>query len=862
LRTAETEVDLNSKEFGGPDGSFVSYYTFSPTDIWTGNNIDRWIQYKAYLSTKNPEETPRLKNVTITYNYWPNTTLISPTNGNIINYNKPTFNWSFTDQDSENQTAFQVLIDDDIEFQSIDHNSSDQYSSNLTWQFPNGTNYSELSEGIWYWKAKTKDNDGDWSPYSEPWRFIVDTIAPTSKIIYPANNKFYNNNIYSISGIASDSTNGTGLDKIELSIHRKTDNSYYDSMSWIESETWLLVSGTSEWSFNSSSIIWYSGWEYQVKSRAIDKAFNFEPLIDGNTFIGDFENIIYSNALPLPGEISKETNVEVGITISDMISGVNASTIEYSISTDEGKTWSSWLEVYGLQNNQSVNVKLNLTFPNGTGNQIKWRASDIAGNGPTESKAYTVKVNTWLQTLIPRVKLWSPPNGAVVPTTSVNLYWVLENTDLLNVTYDLYFDTNPPIKPNITDLADLSFELNDLIDGETYYWKVIPRIDSEEGICTSGLWSFTIDTSVVYPTVRLLRPQNGSIVSSTKPTFTWSVDYYGTEILSYDVYLDSRPELINYEESFNRYYLPSTLLQDNQTYYWKVVPKAGSIVGLESETWSFTVRKGYVPHFELELKVEPDGIVMEPASIKNIKAFVTNKGELTDRISLSIEIPFDSDMGGMVNEPNIQETEPGETANFSFILTTTQNIEAGEVIITVVATSGEALDFGIDYEEELKVKVIISVEEEAKPEKTLEWLYFWGMLIIIIVIILALFILILFRRKKQTQEALPEGETESLKALETPTEHEQKPLPVDEKDIKEPVGTPILKPTLERPQAAKLEAQIPAKPMVDTSSQLTPTTTPKPRQTPIPGVGHVPTQKQIPEAKKTPQLPLAGGDHQ
>jgi hypothetical protein len=458
-----------------------------------------------------------------------------------------------------------------------------------------------------------------------------------------------------------------------------------------------------------------------------------------------------------------------------------------------------------LKSGKTVNITLNLTFPNGTENRIQWRASDIAGNGPIESNAYTIKINTGLMRFIPQVRLLSPQNGAVVPTTSVNLNWLLENTNLLDVSYDLYFDTAPPIKANITDLADLSFELKDLIDGETYYWMVIPKIDSEEGICTSGIWSFTIDSSVVYPTVKLLRPENGSIVNSTKPTLTWAVEYYGTQGLSYDVYLYSDQDLISYEVSFNRYYLPSILLQDNQTYYWKVVPKAGNIVGPESETWSFTFRKDYIPHFELELKVEPPGIVMEPGSIRILKAFVTNKGELTDRISLSIEIPSDSNMGGMVNEPNILETDPRYMANFSITLTTTQNIEAGEVIITVTATSGEALDFGIDYEEELKVKVIVFVEEEAKPEKTSELLFFWSILIIVIVIILALLFLILLKRKKKAKEALPEEKIDTSESLETPsTEQAQETSTENEPEIKEPVETHTLKETqveiLESPQ--------------------------------------------------------------
>jgi hypothetical protein len=326
----------------------------------------------------------------------------------------------------------------------------------------------------------------------------------------------------------------------------------------------------------------------------------------------------------------------------------------------------------------------------------------------------------------------------------------------------------------VTGLAGSRYVVDDLIDGETYYWTIIPKTPDEVGICSSGIWSFKIDMDVYYPTVELLRPENGSIVNSAKPTFAWSVEYYGTETLSYDVYLDTRPDPIDFEQSSNPYFLPSTLLEDNKTYYWKVVPWAGNIQGLESELWSFTVKEDYTPYFELELKVEPVGIVIEPASIKMINAFVTNKGELIDKISLDIELPQDSNMGGMVNEPSILETDPGDTANFSIMLTTTQNIEPGEVIITVVATSGKALDYEINYEVELKLKVIVYVEEESEPEKSSELWYIWSILIIVIAIILALIFLILFRRKKK--EVMPEEETDTLKPLET-----HLPEPVQEK---------------------------------------------------------------------------------
>jgi hypothetical protein len=45
LRTAIDEATLKLKDFIGPDGTTLSYYTISPTDIWSGHSGDRWIQY-------------------------------------------------------------------------------------------------------------------------------------------------------------------------------------------------------------------------------------------------------------------------------------------------------------------------------------------------------------------------------------------------------------------------------------------------------------------------------------------------------------------------------------------------------------------------------------------------------------------------------------------------------------------------------------------------------------------------------------------------------------------------------------------------------------------------------------------------
>ncbi|MCK5560497.1 MAG: hypothetical protein KAJ51_07890, partial [Thermoplasmata archaeon] len=184
LRSAATQVSLLSKSFVGPDGNTGTYYTTSGASIYSGHSGDSWIQYKAYLSTTNSSVTPILEDVTIYYNRIPGApTLAGPTNDVWINDNTPLFSWSFVDVDST-QATFQVQIDDDIGFGSIDNDSGEQSTSNQYWQFPENTSYTTIGDGTWYWKVRTNDSDGDWGPYSSPWTLKIDTQPPYSLSIY------------------------------------------------------------------------------------------------------------------------------------------------------------------------------------------------------------------------------------------------------------------------------------------------------------------------------------------------------------------------------------------------------------------------------------------------------------------------------------------------------------------------------------------------------------------------------------------------------------------------------------------------------------------------------------------------------
>ena len=482
-------------------------------------------------------------------------------------------------------------------------------------------------------------------------------------------------------------------------------------------------------------VIFPDGKNNLVKWKAEDSVGNGPVESEEYRIFVDTEELLFSNGYPTEKNESPTENVEVGITISDVTSGVDASTVEYAISINSGASWTAWIHVSGLNSGNSINVTFNLIFPNGTSNRIKWRATDIAGNGPMESKSYIVIVNKWLQTLKPRVKLWAP--------------------------------------------------------------------------------------------------ENGSIISSIKPTLSWSVEYEGNEILSYDVYLDTNEAPVEYEKCPNIYFLPQGTLEDNKTYYWKVVPWAGAVRCPESETWSFTVNRDYRPRIELKLTVNPPYLEQVPGDVVSVQATVFNLGELTDTISLSVHVPADADIIALVNEPSTMDAISEGTAEFNITVTIAESAKKGEVVLTLVAVSGKAAEYDLVVEEnaELTVKIFGIDKPETDRSSTLFKSLNILFIIIIIIIILALAIYV-NKRRKCDKEKKSNKEAVTLKPGEFPTAVIS-------------VGQP---PTV---------AQLPGSAAGNVGEQSNTLTSSIPVLASSPSTVQAPASQQIPQSPQLPQLPPA-----
>ena len=103
-------------------------------------------------------------------------TLTEPANDTWITTDRPTFNWTFNDQDEGDiQTLYWVQINATLDW------TVPQYDSGLvSGELLPYTPITAISDGIWYWRVRTWDNHDAWSNWSNPWIVKIDTTPPTT----------------------------------------------------------------------------------------------------------------------------------------------------------------------------------------------------------------------------------------------------------------------------------------------------------------------------------------------------------------------------------------------------------------------------------------------------------------------------------------------------------------------------------------------------------------------------------------------------------------------------------------------------------------------------------------------------------
>ena len=176
---------------------------------------------------------------------------------------------------------------------------------------------------------------------------------------------------------------------------------------------------------------------------------------------------------------------------------------------------------------------------------------------------------------------------------------------------------------------------------------------------------FSINLNIPVPYVTLEYPLNGSIIRTLNPTLSWSVNYTGTEPLTYEIYLDNKPYPGLAVSKNPTTEFTADNLEDGKKYFWSVRPIAGKVIGVDSEIWSFIIDLNYTPHFKLELVVKPALIELEPGKHTIVKAFVTNFGGITDTVLLSVDDGRNFGIGVKVLGDKTKTLKIGEEAVFN-----------------------------------------------------------------------------------------------------------------------------------------------------------------------------------------------------
>jgi len=237
-----------------------------------------------------------------------------------------------------------------------------------------------------------------------------------------------------------------------------------------------------------------------------------------------------------------------------------------------------------------------------TGSDILWSRNAEAG---AKDELWTYQDN-----LTTSVVLTSPEdNGGTTDTDQATLEW----EELAGVEkYELKWTDDPSFIAHVTtvtDIDDTSYLVEDLNDGEVYYWKV--RVQQGEPLLSrwSEEWSFTTKLAAVGRTIEWM-PENGAQDVVVCPSFGWTRVSGAT---TYELELADNPDFTSAPQvttTINSWECDSDLAYST-TYYWRTRALKDSVVISSWRSGAFTTMAEPAP--PVEIKSPPPPQITPPA---------------------------------------------------------------------------------------------------------------------------------------------------------------------------------------------------------------------------------------------------------
>jgi hypothetical protein len=189
----------------------------------------------------------------------------------------------------------------------------------------------------------------------------------------------------------------------------------------------------------------------------------------------------------------------------------------------------------------------------------------------------------------------SPEDHASGVDTQANLEWGGGNSRCpgLSSTYDVYFGITSPPPLVHSGNTDKHYDPGLLINGLTYYWKIVAKDDNGE--VASPVWSFQVGIlpCLLPPTAACTpNPSNNATNRSRDSNLAWSCGTSQCDLsVSYDVYFGTSATLGEAQKlgttSKKSWDLPR--LNGLTKYYWKVITRDEN-GATSSPVWNFTTK--------------------------------------------------------------------------------------------------------------------------------------------------------------------------------------------------------------------------------------------------------------------------------
>lgn len=569
LRTADDSSALVNRTFIGPDGTAASYYTTSGQWVNAAHNASRWVQYRAYLSTTDLNDSPYLSNVTIDFNLAHRLNLTSPLGGeNWTGVHNMTWNASDEDNDS---LSFDIDLVNASGSRSL---ASKLQNGTINWSFDT----TKVSSGTYRLRLSAKDNNTEIP-------LTVNATSPDFTIYHPPST--------SLLGPAPNTTVTTWtvmLDWLTLDLddHPIRHKVYLSKSNFSAVTLPEPVNITPKMNYTTSPL--------QDETRYYWSIIPNDGISDGALPpVRDFF-VSIPNSAPVVSLISPENNSIVpspNVTLKWTGNDADGNNITYTLYHSNASFDAGGLPAPVTVSNATCYDLSGL----GDGASYYWAVwpGDWKHKGNlSEVRKYTVSIPN----SAPAATLSSPSDNAIVTTTSIGLRWNGTDAEANEITYMLYFSGDPIDAVNLpaplTTTYDTEYTATGLKDGKTYYWAVMARDWKDRGDLTP-IWTFTVRLPVPNrpPSVNLTAPADSSVVKTSIVTLTWTGEDPDGDIITCSVFFSSVP--------FDTMHLPaphgSTTnssyivrnLANGTVYYWTALPGDGQMNGTPPPVRNFRV---------------------------------------------------------------------------------------------------------------------------------------------------------------------------------------------------------------------------------------------------------------------------------